>query len=106
MLLTETLPDFAQELRGLLQGQKPELAVQIPILEIVEGCRCGDDFCASFYTQPKPKGACGPGHETLLLVTEPPAMLMLDVVDGVISVIEVLYRADLRRKLIALGLQI
>jgi len=33
-------------------------------------------------------------------------MLMLDVVDGVISFIEVLYRPDLRRKLIALGLQI
>jgi len=73
---------------------------------IVEGCCCGDDFCASFYTQPKPKGAYGPGHETLLLVTGPPGMLMLDVVDGLISFIEVLYRPDVRRKLIALGLQI
>jgi hypothetical protein len=106
MLLTETLPEFAQELCGLLQAQKPELAPQVPVLEIVEGCCCGDDFCASFYTQPKPKGAYGPGHETLLLVTGPPGMLMLDVVDGLISFIEVLYRPDVRRKLIALGLQI
>jgi hypothetical protein len=106
MLLAETLPEFAQELQRLLQAQKPELAVQVPILKIVEGCGCGDDFCASFYTQPKPNGAYGPDHDTLLLDTEAPGMLILDVVDGVISFIEVLYRPDVRQKLVALGLQL
>ena len=106
MLLAETLPEFAQELQRLLEAQKPELAVQVPILKIVEGCGCGDDFCASFYTQPKPNGAYGPGHDTLLLDTEAPGMLILDVVDGVISFIEVLYRPDVRQKLVALGLQL
>jgi hypothetical protein len=106
MLLAETLPEFAQELQRLLQTQKPELAVQVPILKIVEGCGCGDDFCASFYTQPKPNGAYGPGHDTLLLDTEAPGMLILDVVDGVISFVEVLYRPDVRQKLVALGLQL
>jgi hypothetical protein len=33
-------------------------------------------------------------------------MLILDVVDGVISFIEVLYRPDVRQKLVALGLQL
>ncbi len=106
MLLAETLPEFAQELQRLLQAQKPELAVQVPILKIVEGCGCGDDFCASFYTRPKPNGAYGPGHDSLLLDTEAPGMLILDVVDGVISFIEVLYRPDVRQKLVALGLQL
>ena len=106
MLLAETLPEFAQELQRLLEAQKPELAVQVPILKIVEGCGCGDDFCASFYTQPKPNGAYGPGHDTLLLDTEAPGMLILDVVDGVISFIEVLYRPYVRQKLVALGLQL
>jgi hypothetical protein len=106
MLLAETLPEFAQELQRLLQTQKPELAVQVPILKIVEGCGCGDDFCASFYTEPKPHGAYGPGHDTLLLDTEAPGMLILDVVDGVISFVEVLYRLDVRQKLVALGLQL
>jgi hypothetical protein len=102
MLLTETLPELAQELQQLLEAKKPELAVQVPTLRIVEGCGCGDGFCASFYTQPKPKGAYGPDHYTLLL--EPTqGMLMLDVVDGVISFVEVLQRPDVRRKLIALG---
>jgi hypothetical protein len=106
MLLAETLPEFAQELQRLLQAQKPELAVQVPTLKIVRGCGCGDDFCASFYTHPKPKGAYGPGHYTLPLETEAPGMLILDVVDGVISFIEVLYRPDVRQKLVALGLQL
>jgi len=58
---------------------------------MVRGCGCGDDFCASFYTQPKPKGAYGPGHYTLALETAAQGMLILDVVDGVISFVEVLY---------------
>jgi hypothetical protein len=33
-------------------------------------------------------------------------MLMLDVVDGIISFVEVLYRPDIRQKLVALGLQL
>jgi hypothetical protein len=33
-------------------------------------------------------------------------MLIVDVVDGVISFVEVLYRPDVRQKLIALGLQL
>ena len=106
MLLGETLPEFARELQRLLQGQKPELAVQVPILKIVEGCRCGDDFCASFHTQPKPTGAYGPGLDTLLLNTDAPGMLILDVVDGLISFIEVLNRPDVRQKLVAMGLQL
>jgi len=104
MLVTETLPELAKELQQLLEAKKPELALQLPTLKIVEGCMCGDDFCASFYTQPKPKGAYSPGHETLLL--EPAeGMLILDVVDGVISFVEVLHRPEIRQKLVALGLQ-
>jgi len=102
MLLIETLPVLAQELQQLLQGKNQlelPLAAQVTALEIVEGCGCGDDFCASFYTQPKPKGAYGTGHYTLVL--EPAdGMLILDVVGGVISFVEVLYRPEIRQKLL------
>jgi hypothetical protein len=100
MLLTEMLPLLAHELQQLLQAKNQlELAAQVTALEIVEGCGCGDDFCASFYTQPKPKGAYGTGHYTLVL--EPAdGMLILDVVGGVISFVEVLYRPDIRQKLL------
>src|ERR1700687_2552076 len=100
MLLTETLPLLAQELQQLLQDQdKLELAAQIPGLTIVERCRCGDDFCASFYTQPTPKGSYGPGHDSIEL--EPAeGILIVDVVDGMIAHVEILYRNDIRQKLL------
>lgn len=106
MLLANPLPEFAQELQGLLQAQKPELAVQIPLLKIVEGCGCGDDFCAAFYTQPKPNGVYGPGLDTLLLDTQAPGMRILDVMEADISFIEVRYRPDVRQKLLTLGGQL
>src|SRR3989442_758359 len=100
MLLTETLPVLAQELQQLLQAKNQlELAAQIPGLTIVERCRCGDDFCASFYTQPKPKGSYGPGHDSMEL--EPAeGMLILDIVDGRIAHVEILHRNDIRQRLL------
>ncbi len=64
-------------------------------LRVVARCGCGDDFCQSFYTAPKPDGAYGPGHRNVLL--DPPwsGMLILDVVDGLIAYVEVLDRDPL-----------
>jgi len=75
-----------------------ELAAQVPKLTIADRCRCGDDFCSSFYTQPKPKGPYGPGHRCLDL-DAPEGMLLIDVVEGKIAHVEVLNRDDVRRKL-------
>ena len=58
MLLTEILSLLARELELLLKKQGEfELASQVAQLRIVDRCRCGDDFCSSFYTQPKPEGS-------------------------------------------------
>src|SRR5580704_19555112 len=101
MLLTETLPLLAQELQQLLQDQgESKLATQISGLTIVDRCRCGDDFCASFYTQPKPKGAYGPNHRCLDLDAEN-GMIVIDVVSDVIAHVEVLNRDDVRKRLTA-----
>ena len=68
MLLTESLPDLSRELADLLvKAHEPSLAAQINDLEIVAKCSCGDDFCASFYTAPKPVGSYGPKHRNLEL---------------------------------------
>jgi hypothetical protein len=75
-----------------------ELASQVPRLAIFDRCRCGDDFCAAFYTQPKPKDGFGTGHRNLAL-TPDERMLILDVVAGEIACVEVLDRKDVRRKL-------
>jgi len=97
--LGDILPAFAAELRQLLEGRgESELATQVPRLLIFDRCRWGDDFCAKFYTQPKPNGSFGPGHRNLRLMPED-GMLILDVVAGEIACVEVLDRNDIRKKL-------
>lgn len=99
LLLTDTLPAFAAELRQLLTEQgEPELAAQVSGLMIFDRCRCGDDFCATFYTQPKPKGSYGPGHRNVVLARDN-GTLILDVVAGKIACVEILDRKDVREKL-------
>lgn len=100
MLLGEMFPSFSEELQLLLTTQgEHDLAAQVARLQIVDRCRCGDDFCASIYTQPKPKGAYGPGHRNVAL-TPAKGMLILDVVDGAIAQVEILYRDEIRRRLL------
>jgi hypothetical protein len=97
--LTDTLPAFATELQQLLTEQaEPELAAQVPGLAILDRCRCGDDICSTFYTQPKPEGSFGPGHRNVRLMPEE-GMLILDVVAGEIACVEILDRNDVREKL-------
>jgi len=101
-LLTDLLPSFAAELRRLLTEKgESELAAQVPRLKILDRCRCGDDFCATFYTQPKPEGSFGPGHRNVAL-TPDEGMLILDVVAGEIACVEVLDRKEIRQKLVEL----
>lgn len=57
-----------------------------------------DDFCASFYSQPKPDGAYGTGHRNVRLMPGQ-GMLILDVGAGEIACVEVLDRSDVREKL-------
>jgi hypothetical protein len=93
-LLVEAIPGFASELRSLLVNE-PDLAVAVNSLRLIDKCRCGDDFCASFYTLPPPAGAWGEGHENVVLEPED-GMIILDVIDRKIGMVEVLYRSDVK----------
>jgi hypothetical protein len=99
--LVATLPALARELQMLLiEAEEPDLAAQAPALEIVDRCRCGDEFCATFYTQPKPVGSYGPSHRNVALMPEK-GMLILDMVAGRIMCVEALNRNEIREALIA-----
>lgn len=101
LLLKDVLPELADELALLLEeAGEYHLAPQVPGLRIVDRCRCGDDFCATFYTQPKPLGSFGAGHRNVVLEPER-GMIILDVVSGAIACVEVLYRDHIGQRLTA-----
>ncbi len=101
LLLKEPFPELSAELQQLLRGKgEPVLANQVPSLPIVDRCRCGDDFCATFHVQPQPEGAYGAGHRSIDLDPDS-GMLILDIVDGNIVAVEILHRDAIRRKLLA-----
>jgi hypothetical protein len=98
-LIADVLPELARELEALLVKQSErDLAAQIQDLRIIDRCRCGDDFCATFYTVPRPNGSWGPGHRNVSLECER-GMLILDVVDDKLTCVEVLHRDEIRQKL-------
>jgi hypothetical protein len=99
-LLQEALPEFADELRALLEKDGLiQLAEQVASLRIVDRCRCGEESCASFFTVPKPEGAWGAGHENIVLDADE-GMLVLDAVGGKIVHVEILDRDEIRKKLL------
>jgi len=102
MFLNSSLPNLSQELTALLiSAEEPALAAQIASLEIVQRCPCNDDFCATFYTAPRPAGAYGPGHRNVSLEPEN-GMIILDVLDERIMKVEILYRDEVRSQLASL----
>ena len=92
-------PKFAEELAALLlAGGDASLAAQMLAAEVSDRCRCEDDVCASFYAEPAPAGAYGPGHDNIQLEPEV-GMVILDVVDGRLMQVEVLHHDAFRRVL-------
>jgi len=85
----------------LVEDGENELAAQVSQLRIVERCRCGDDFCATFYPQPRPEGRWAPTHRTLPLDFKD-GTVIVDVVSDKIACVEVLDRPEIRAKLLAL----
>jgi hypothetical protein len=94
----EIFPSLSQELQSSLVAQgEPGLAAQVHELQIFDRCRCFDDYCATFYTKPKPDGGFGSGHRSVPLASAR-GEIVLDVVDDAIAAVEVFHRDDIRRE--------
>ncbi|SDL12930.1 hypothetical protein [Nonomuraea jiangxiensis] len=96
-LARELFPNLITELVACLREEGEEnLAVSAWDIRFYEECGCGDDFCQSFYTAERPDGAYGPGHRCVPLIPSK-GDLILDVVEGRIMFVEVLYYPKLSR---------
>jgi hypothetical protein len=98
---------FAAELEHLLVAvERPELAAQVQTLRVTRRDRCGDDFCQSFYTAAPPRGDWqSEGQHESVPLNPDAGMVILDVVDGQIRFVEVLYREDVKEGLKGAGIR-
>ena len=94
--MVDRWPKLALQIRSaLIADGEVALAAQVDGLEIVQMCKCGDSFCQSFYTAPKPEGPWGPGHRNVAPEPAWSGMLIFDVVDERITYVEVIDRPPL-----------
>jgi len=100
-LLVDELPGLAQELATLLeQKSETDLIPQLSRLPIIDRCRCGDDFCATIYTTTKLDREYG--IRRCISLEPQSGYLILDLRDQRIVCIEVLFRNEIREKLLRL----
>jgi hypothetical protein len=100
MHLSEVLPEFSSELENGLNAEgRHDLAKQIGKLELLDRCRCGDEFCATFHTLPKQDRT---EHASRVERLIPPVRGLTEilVVDGRLASFEVLFRPDIRQRLL------
>jgi hypothetical protein len=123
--LTAIWPDVVARLKTLLtQAGESQLAETVEDLWVFDCCDCGADYCATVYTQPRPRGGFGPGHRNIVFWNPNTVDLdtrktvaeqgiypttefttILDVVDGNIMRIEILDDHESRSRLIAAFLE-
>ncbi|MBX3314369.1 MAG: hypothetical protein KF906_08625 [Actinobacteria bacterium] len=100
-LLQVALPEFSEDLAaGLIADGRPDLADQIPGLRIWSQCGCNRSDCTSFYVGPEPAGPWSEeGKHENVLPDVSHAMVVLDVVAGIIRYVEVLDYPQIRSAL-------
>jgi hypothetical protein len=100
MLMSEAFPEFTTELQGLLRDEgEVEIAEQVPDFRILERCRCGDDYCATMYAYQGRRDSYQPDYRSVSLHPKT-GVIVLDVIEGNIIGIEVLFRDAIRKKLL------
>ncbi len=98
-LIADVVPELAAEIeRELRAFGDTGLAEQVADLRMTKSCGCGDEFCSSFYTGAHPKEDWEGDRRCESLNHR----LLLDVLDGEIGFVEVLFRDDLRPRIRAI----
>jgi len=101
ILLRDSLPDFAHELKLLLlKENRPELARQVEDMQVdMDRCVVDEGFCAMLCTGLQPSKGWGVGQTTIVL-NPVRGSILVNVIDGDIIVVEVFFRTDVQEKLL------
>jgi hypothetical protein len=96
-LVAEVAPELARRLEAALRERgEPLLAGQVPALRITRVCRCGQPYCASFWTSRRPMKRWLVRGRQVEVRTGLPGEVALTVVQGEIAYVEVLFWDDVR----------
>ena len=93
----ELAPALVEEIKLALEDLgETDLLGNLDSLEAWGRCSCGDEFCSSFYTGPRPNGAwSNEGDHRNVALPVSRGMVILDIVSGEIRYVEVLDRPDI-----------
>ncbi len=84
---------------------EPVVTASVCDLDIVARCGCGADYCAGFYTAPKPDKSYGPKHRGICLEPKE-GHIILDLVEDRIMFIEVLDSRTFGRRSMRFSLKV
>ncbi|MDD2273518.1 MAG: hypothetical protein PHP95_07215 [Desulfuromonadaceae bacterium] len=99
ILLKDSLPDFAYELKYLLVRENmPDLANQIVDMQIdVERCFSGEDYFTMICTGLQPLLGWGTGQPSIVL-TPHKGTILLNVIGNDIISVEIFFRSDIQER--------
>ena len=96
-LLTWVAPELALRMEERLRAQgETILADQVAEVRVVAACTCGQPYCGSFYTTAKPIRRWFARGRRIELRGDLPGEVVVDVVRGAISYVEVLHWDEVR----------
>lgn len=97
--MAEALPGLYREaLTFLTSAGEDGLVEQLPHLLVVGRCRCGDPFCATFYTK-SPVRYASPSQAEYIDIDSEGGMILIHITDGRIVEFEVIGRDEIKAQI-------
>lgn len=98
--MADLLPHVLAELEaGLREEGEIPLIETLPRLRVTEPCGCGDDFCSSFYTGPRPRHSWAEEGSARTIGIGGGTVFAIDVVDDEIRYVEIISGSEIRFRL-------
>lgn len=103
-LVASVLPELTERIEAALRAQgEPRVAEQVADLRITSVCRCGQPFCGSFHASEPPMKRWLMRGRQIELRDGGPGQIVVEVIRGVVTYVEVLHLDEVRDTVARLG---